>query len=475
MLKNKNEEQTLVDRYHQSLKNNQVCSFTLSEYHTLAGYFIEKYRYREALEVCEISVRQYPFSFEALLLLSEALSYLEAYDEALEAIEKAETIQPNEPDVLKEKGRLFALWGRDDDALRVLEAFEQRSENWGQPSDLLHDTLFVAEICQGIGQFNRAVDHYHKALPLFDDILHFDEFSVDLIEAYQNVGRVDELVDLLENLLRETPFSALRCYQLAVVYFWTRETTLAIAVLECALDADKDICEIWFQKANAHVLAEEYAPALACYAQAAKLTEMGKPHIYCCMGETYRKNKDPEKAKLYFYKALEQDQNFGRAWFYLGISAYEEDDVSKSEEYFKEALKHPPEMSDYWVYLARAQYELDKKEQAEYAFCRAAELEEDNPVLWLEWSAVHYLEDDLERSIEIIEEGISRLPLNAHLIYRLTVYHMIEGNMQEAVKNLNIALLISREGLDELYAFFKNNEKMQELISVIVEYCTKEN
>ncbi|MEQ9591256.1 MAG: hypothetical protein RLN86_01595, partial [Cyclobacteriaceae bacterium] len=93
------EEEELIKRFEESLKKNTNEFFEINSYETIIDYYIEKSKHKKALSAVDQAMALYPFSTDLLAVKAQILSNLEAYDEALELLEKAKSLHPTDIDI----------------------------------------------------------------------------------------------------------------------------------------------------------------------------------------------------------------------------------------------------------------------------------------------------------------------------------------------------------------------------------------
>ena len=70
-------------------------------------------------------------------------------------------------------------------------------------------------------------------------------------------------------------------------------------------------------------------------------------------------------------------------------------------------------------------------------------LNQNDKDIYLDYSFIYYSNDNFEKSIEIIENGINELPKESILYYRLVIYLLKAGRYKESISVLESALSIN--------------------------------
>ncbi len=153
--------------------------------------------------------REHPSSASAWLGLALLVREAGRYDEALEALARAEALAPGDPEVLHEKAATWLRQGRRDDALALLERLRRSG---GAPLPALKD----------LGWAYLEADQPEKALPVYDEIARVDP-DWEKLPYYRGLalgkaGRTGEGHELLGDYYRRVGRLKLaaRHYRLAV-------------------------------------------------------------------------------------------------------------------------------------------------------------------------------------------------------------------------------------------------------------------
>ena len=104
MAENKQRKIKDLVRLYQEIENGAYHFFDIEEIENLYNYFTDRSYYNRALKICNIGIELYPFSVDLILLKSQALINLEKHHQALDILQKAIEIQPNDSELLLMKG-----------------------------------------------------------------------------------------------------------------------------------------------------------------------------------------------------------------------------------------------------------------------------------------------------------------------------------------------------------------------------------
>mgnify|MGYP006440732185 CR=1 FL=1 len=93
------ETRELVERYEKLLENNESFFLEIEEFENIIEYYLNRNNIDKALEVTNTALRQHPFVVNFLTRKAELLLFDQAFEEALELLEKAQTLEPSNHDI----------------------------------------------------------------------------------------------------------------------------------------------------------------------------------------------------------------------------------------------------------------------------------------------------------------------------------------------------------------------------------------
>jgi TolB-like protein/Flp pilus assembly protein TadD len=156
---------------------------------------------------------------------------------------------------------------------------------------------------------------------------------------------------------------------------------------------------------------------------AQKRPDSMEAYDYLLRGVAYMNKLTPEDTKMalqYFYKAIEKDPNYGRAYAYV-----------------------------FWCYRREVESRgmvLSKQEQAEVIRLMEAGLKADKTdpiVVWQAGSMKVYFQHDFEGALALIERSLSIDPNSTRALIASSMTHSFMGNTDTAIKHAERAIRIS--------------------------------
>src|SRR5690554_894330 len=105
------EEKELIKRFDDYLNNKKFTFFELEDFIFIIDHYLQAGKLNKALKTCNLGIDQYPFSVDLLLDKAQILVNIEEYEEALQYLEKADNLQPNDIEILLLKANVLSISG----------------------------------------------------------------------------------------------------------------------------------------------------------------------------------------------------------------------------------------------------------------------------------------------------------------------------------------------------------------------------
>ena len=215
---------------------------------------------------------------------------------------------------------------------------------------------------------------------------NFQQANEKLLQAYQNTGRQQEAIALLEKTLNRN--ASPEGYNTAgVLYHQNREIDKAVDAFKKAYQinpryqpAKNNLYQLYREQGSAALKAETYPQAISYFSKALKLNPTGTT-VYNLMGEVYTRQGDFQNAIAQYKKALQFDpgdtlaaQNIARNYNNLGVQLTQAQRWEEAIEAYHQAFQLMPDLASiktnledvYWkrANILRERGETDKAIQA---------------------------------------------------------------------------------------------------------------
>jgi tetratricopeptide (TPR) repeat protein len=299
---------------------------------------------------------------------------------------------------------------------RYIEAATFMKKFWERYED-------AEEIIKEIASAYYQAEKYHLALKFYQQ--HIDAFPYD-DEAWSQIARVYTHLNMFEEGLEAYDFAlSINPDQIKVVFEKGSLFLLQNKAIE-ALDCFKEYLKkekngrILQKIGESYLALNKYHDALSYFEQSQTFADTDTIDLYYAMSKAYLESGKTEKAYLFIEKAIHQDELNTRFWLLKGIILTKQMQFAKAEEAFQSGLK------------------INDKE----------------PELWLNYSELHFQQNNIKKSIDILESALIRLENNALLLFRLSAYLLMEKNSSEAERKFDKALQIDKECLQDFINFY---------------------
>src|SRR5690606_6163513 len=93
------EDIEMIKRIEEHIRKKKSAFFDLESYEMIIDHYLLMGKFNKALQAVNQAIGQYPFSTELLPVKAQILSNLEEYDQALELLDQAHALQPNDAEV----------------------------------------------------------------------------------------------------------------------------------------------------------------------------------------------------------------------------------------------------------------------------------------------------------------------------------------------------------------------------------------
>ena len=109
------EERELIRKFEAFLKNRENHFFDEESLIQIICYYSVHDKLNQALKAANIALDQFPYSVDITIEKSDVLVKMEKSDEAVELLDETLNIQPNDPELLLQKGAIHCLLSEFED------------------------------------------------------------------------------------------------------------------------------------------------------------------------------------------------------------------------------------------------------------------------------------------------------------------------------------------------------------------------
>lgn len=424
----------LAAHFEEMERNNSHLFLEESSYEQLIDYYERKKKNDRASKVADQAILQYPFSAYFLVKKAQFLFDMKLFDQALEALDKAEALDKHEIQIYLLRADVY-VWM--DDYKKAIATIDYAMEI-SEAEDIGPLYLELADIYEEWEKYDKVFECLKLSLEHDagnEEALNRMWFCVQFAEKYK------ESAELHKRIIDIRPYSHLAWFNLAHAYVGMGELENAVEAFDFVIAinekfeyAYKDCGDVLFRM-------EQYPKAIEYYKSALDVARPSK-EIYFSIGESYQCLEDYGNARNYYRKAINIDPQFHEAFFHIGLCYREEEKWNNALTSFERACKLKDDDPDYLEMLADANYELGDLDCAIEMFSKAIDIRPNSRDAWLALART-LLESGMCRdAFTVLDDACEEFDDPADIIYVKSAYYFLIGNKKEALLNLEKALLI---------------------------------
>ena len=198
--------------------------------------------------------------------------------------------------------------------------------------------------------------------------------------------------------------------------------------------------------------------------------EEHSPEVYCCLGASFEKQEQFEKAIHWYKEAIKLNAEWDDGYFGVGVCLFAKTRFFEALHFLKKALKLDDKNAVYWLAVADAEAQLGNTLSATEAYQQSVALDPNHSDAWIKWSTMLYEQAEYDEAADVMLSGIDEMPEDAELHYRACIYLIHAGKYRDAFLYLETALILNYDRHTILYNYFTNIETQKALFRVIEQY-----
>ncbi len=421
----------VLKRYKQMLTEQRTEFFDVADFEFIADQYIDKSQFSNALQACEIALRQHPNSI--IVKIKKAQIYLSQLklQKAIHLLKQLEEIENTNPDVMMMLGTCHNMKGeyhRANEYFKKAElyAFEDRDE-------LLYN-IGISFI--QTGAYEEALIYLQKALaenPDHEPVLY------DIAFCYEKVGDDPHAIEYYNKYLDIDAFSESAWYNLGIIYNRQEDYARAIDAYDFALAIDANYSAAIFNKANALSAIERFPESVAAYHDYLRIDpDSVDAHLY--LADCFFQMDDYGNAELFYDKTIRMEPNCSDGWFGAGLVMLINDRAIDALPLLVKSLDINPDCAECLNALGKAHAALGSFREAKTAYQKALELDNEIAEYWLSYADLMFNQDLFEEAIKILEEAENSEAYCAAILYRQAGFYIFMDNFDAAREKLECAL-----------------------------------
>ncbi|MBK6894251.1 MAG: tetratricopeptide repeat protein [Flavobacteriales bacterium] len=385
--------------------------------------------------------------------------------------------------------------GRLSKAMELLDAIE-KVEPYNEEVQLHKAGIFSQQ-----RNHRRSVEHYKRALELAEEGL--DEIHLDLAFEYENLEEYDDAIACLKNALElnpeneavlyelaycydlagadeacitffrnftnEQPYSSVSWYNLGNVFAKLERYEESNQALDLAIAIDERFSSAYFSKARNLLIGSKFEEAVACYEET--LVFDGPQAItYSFIGECYEKMDRYEQALINYDQSIALDPEWVDAWIGRGVVMDMQDRIPEAASSLLHAVRISPENPDALYYYASVLVRAKQHKEALATYEKLNAMEPQNLDGWLDHADLLLDLKGAEAALTKFHEGAQVHKFNARFKYRMVSYLLRAGREQQALLELEEALMADHAAHVQLLEHWPEAAKIPQVIHLLELY-----
>ena len=396
---NNSDSDPLIERFEQALRDDSLLFFDVEEFEEITDYYLETGQLQRARKAIDMGGAQHPYATVFAAKMARYLVQSSQLEEAQEAIQRAEGLSPNHPDIEWARGMLMMRQGKTQDAIQSLRKAIQNSDD---PFPI-QGTL--ASIYSGAGMFLHAIRILKAMLqeePEDAHLLYLLAINFDM------ANRDDKALSFFENYLNDYPYSETGWYHLGVAQFRQGQLEAAGRSFGYAITIDEKFSAALFDLGRLNEDQEQYAEALDYYSQSMEHSEQNGYTLYrkgVCLQSL---NRSAEALRI-FQEAIELDEELDEAWIELAVLQGEAGNALKGVQNAQKAIALDPDNPDYHMVAHDLYTQLGlQREAAKSLQLILHALRVENPRGLQEYAGILVEMSHVDSAITVLEAGVQR-------------------------------------------------------------------
>ena len=326
----------------------------------LVEYCLENEKFEDAHEFCKLWIEYFPYSFDAWNKQAGILINLEKYPEALNAINKALSFDPGDPEALTNKAIILDYEGRAAEAkIYIDKALTLDPEN---DETLLHKGI----ILESLGDYGQALEIFKY---LSDSGKMVSTALQELAFCSNALGKTEEAISYYKIAIDEDPFNMDLWYNLGMIYNDLSKHYKAIDCFDMAIAIDDFYQPAWYARGSSYSQLGRLHDAAESYRKSIELRSDDADswhNLASALGDSGEYMEAIEA----FSEAIRLEPAHYRSFFGRGICYDAVEDYEKAILDYDSALMFKSDLADIWYAKADALYNYGKAKDSLECYSR---------------------------------------------------------------------------------------------------------
>ncbi|MFO7723297.1 MAG: tetratricopeptide repeat protein [Bacteroidales bacterium] len=414
----------LIARFEASLSNGSVLFFDVDEFEDIIDYYMDFGLTQKARMALHHAFRIYPGSSRLNIKRAQILAYQNKRERALDILSEMEVNEPENTDINLTKAHIYSQMQLYD---KSIQEYIKAAESDDQ--DLEDIFISIAFEYENKGDFDNAIEYLHRALQINPDN---ESVIFELSYCHELNNTPEAAIPLFNQYLDRNPYSALAWFNLGVTYSQMERWQESIDAYDYVIAIDEKFASAYFNKANALGGLGLYEKAIETYLETFKHEEPDGITWYY-IGECYEKLERFKEAIDHYLKAVSMNESHIDAWIGIGSCYQMMGNYPLAVQYLNIAIEKDVDHAEAWYMLGDVSTETGDLARALDCYQMVVTLDPQREDIWVDLCDCHLGLENPSDAQAALEDGLTRFPGNAPMLYRQVVALFRSGMIKESM------------------------------------------
>jgi len=412
-----------LEKYEEMRQRRENYFFDVDALLSIIDHFTDHLEYEKAMEVVRYAHKLHPRTGNFTLKEAHLYALTGRKNEALKLLELVENVSPFDIDVFLIRGNIY----------NALEKYELAIASFRKALELAEEQkddvyLSLAITFQNMGDFNQAVDYYKMSLLNNPENETAMEEMVFSLEAG---NRMEEGIEFYKRLIDESPYSFMLWYYLGELLTKSGEFEEAIRAYDYTILIKEDFAPAYLDMAQAFAMLERFQEAIDRFKLAFEYCTPDA-FTYYSIGECHENLREFVTARDYYLKAVKMAPEMSQAWYGIGVTFEEEYRWYQAVHYIRKALDLESRNPEYWLAMGDCECRLENHESAESCYRQVITLDPGNEEGWIAYSELLSVMNRAMEAFELLAEARNIHQDKDEIIYRQVCCLYQAGYLEDA-------------------------------------------
>lgn len=351
------EEMMELLRQYKNFKEGKKFDFIEEEsFERIIEYFDENENLLFALEAANFAIEQFPYSGSLLIKKADILIASRQFIEALQLLERAETLQGADMRLYILKTDVYLALNNPEKAAAILEEAIFTFEG-SEKTELLFE---LADVYDDYEEFDKVFECLRMILhddPENEEALYKICFWTDY------TGRNEESIQLHQQIIEQYPYCQLAWFNLGTAYQGLKLYEKSIDAYLFAIAIDEKFDYAYRNLGDAYLRIRNYKEAIEALQKVLELT-LPETVIYEAIGHCYEKLKNPAQARYNYRKAVHLNSVDSHLYHKIALTYMQEGYWESAIKNLNTALNINKLQADFHLSLAECYIQLERTKDA---------------------------------------------------------------------------------------------------------------